>query len=440
MLMRTAAVGRTIVRRAAAAAALLPAACALHAAPAHAGGPGVGTPSVVTVGDSYISGEAGRWAGNMHFGASRIDALGARAYFDNADRTAELIPRCHRSRSAEAFIGGGVASANFACSGATTRSEVDDDLLKPGLDFADRPVGRRRLVGQALMLQRYATTHNVKLVAVSVGGNDFQFGAVVESCVKLWLVLPIPRLHCSHREWVQDLFKPPNVARVTARIKQAILNVHIAMARAGYGDDMYTILVQNYESVLPSGPGFGVPDIGFFRQQDRGCSFHDVDATWANKVALPAIDNAVLHAASLAHLRNLRTMDLQQAFLRRRLCERGVTMLNSTRLRSWRSEGAVDQLEWVNRIWIFPLPPGDFYQQESLHPNYWGQLALRSCLRQAYNDGSPRGGTCVRSANGLTGAGEPVMTLTRAPSKRASRISRPVRRQSVRTSPAPPGF
>jgi hypothetical protein len=31
---------------------------------ARADGPGVGTPTVVSVGDSYISGEAGRWAGN----------------------------------------------------------------------------------------------------------------------------------------------------------------------------------------------------------------------------------------------------------------------------------------------------------------------------------------------------------------------------------------
>jgi hypothetical protein len=36
----------------------------LGAGPAQADGPGVGTPWVVTVGDSYISGEAGRWAGS----------------------------------------------------------------------------------------------------------------------------------------------------------------------------------------------------------------------------------------------------------------------------------------------------------------------------------------------------------------------------------------
>ena len=32
-----------------------------------------------------------------------------------------------------------------------------------------------------------------------------------------------------------------------------------------------------------------------------------------------------------------------------------------------------------------------YYVQESLHPNYWAQLATRSCVRQAWNGGSTRG-------------------------------------------------
>ena len=42
----------------------LGAALVAPAAPAHADGPGAGSPWVVTLGDSYISGEAGRWAGS----------------------------------------------------------------------------------------------------------------------------------------------------------------------------------------------------------------------------------------------------------------------------------------------------------------------------------------------------------------------------------------
>ena len=55
------------------------------------------------------------------------------------------------------------------------------------------------------------------------------------------------------------------------------------------------------------------------------------------------------------------------------------------------------------------FPP---YQiQEDAHANYWGQLAMRNCLRQAWNGGAVRGGVCVRSANGLNGNGEPNMAL-----------------------------
>ena len=88
------------------------------AAPAAADGPGVGTPAVVTLGDSAISGEAGRWAGNTNSDSSRADALGSTAYWDTA--TGESIPGCHRSKAAQAFIGDGVLGYNLACSGAKT--------------------------------------------------------------------------------------------------------------------------------------------------------------------------------------------------------------------------------------------------------------------------------------------------------------------------------
>ena len=51
--------------------------CLAVAGPAAADGPGVGTPTVVTLGDSAISGEAGRWAGNTNMAAWRVDALGS---------------------------------------------------------------------------------------------------------------------------------------------------------------------------------------------------------------------------------------------------------------------------------------------------------------------------------------------------------------------------
>src|SRR5262245_16754599 len=74
------------------------------ASPAAADGPGVGAPWVISLGDSAISGEAGRWAGNTNNSSSNVDAGGSDAYNDNASRTAEQIPGCHRSESAAIHI------------------------------------------------------------------------------------------------------------------------------------------------------------------------------------------------------------------------------------------------------------------------------------------------------------------------------------------------
>src|SRR3954447_1986372 len=92
---------------------------------AHADGPGVGTANVVVVGDSYISGEAGRWAGNAS-SESYVDALGSTAYFDNSANTGEVITGCHRSKSNESKIGGGVVGKDLACSGAKTTTTPYD--------------------------------------------------------------------------------------------------------------------------------------------------------------------------------------------------------------------------------------------------------------------------------------------------------------------------
>jgi hypothetical protein len=66
--------------------------------------------------------------------------------------------------------------------------------------------------------------------------------------------------------------------------------------------------------------------------------------------------------------------------------------------------------EWINEVRTASTAFSDYYIQESLHPNYWGQLALRNCLRQIYNDGAVRSGSC-RAGSGLTSAGEPVVTV-----------------------------
>ncbi|MGZ6997950.1 MAG: hypothetical protein ACXVLZ_06970, partial [Acidimicrobiia bacterium] len=377
------------------------------AGPAAADGPGVGTPWVVSVGDSAISGEAGRWAGNTNGSSSSIDALGSTAYYDNASNTAELIPGCHRSKSAEIHIGGGVNSQNLACSGAKTSTDASGSDFKPGLDFYNGSAGQ----GQALALQGFAGSHNVKMVMILIGANNYHFADLIQSCVVDFLTSPTWwKNYCNDDSSVTANFTSSNVAAQTTNIKNGILNIRQAMANAGYADSQYTLMVQTYWSPLPMGSAIRYSESGYTRQSTGGCGVWNADANWANTTALATFNNSVRNAVSQAGLSNTRLLDAQNALVGHRLCENTVGLLEEKGLSSWTNAGASDKTEWVNQIRTTSTLFGPYQLQEDFHANYWGQLAMRNCVRQAYNGGAPRGGACTPST-GLNSRGEPNMNF-----------------------------
>jgi hypothetical protein len=397
---------------------------------------------VVSVGDSFISGEAGRWAGNTaRAREERIhDALERRGYYDNPRATAELIALCHRSRSAEIYIAPDAIGRNFACSGATVRSQFAGAANTPGLDFERS--GTK--IGQGRMLRAFARRHRreIKMVVVSIGGNDFGFATVVKECVRSYLFLR-PR-RCSLNVDIRRRFEAAVARANTATMATGLVNVHSAMEEAGYRDEEYKILVQNYMSLIPTarqfryeereGEGETEPEgeregeweeegprefepeeeeenfRAKIRHNTGGCGFWNIDARWATETALPTINTAVRNAITESRVRNILALRLDTAFELRRLCERrNVGLLEEKRLRDWRAARASDETEWINHIRIRTIF-GQYYQQESIHPNYWGQLALRNCVRRAFNRGTPREGTCTINGVGLEGT-EPRMEL-----------------------------
>ena len=233
------------------------AALALHVGGARADGPGVGSPWVAGVGDSYISGEAA------------------------------TAPRRRRSTWAAASTARTSRAGGPRPPRATGRT--------PGLDFYVN--GTKQ--GQALALQAFAASHNVKMIALSIGGNNFNFASIVQGCFQDWLLSPSWwKDSCNDDSSLKANFTAANVAAQTAAIKGAILNIRQAMANAGYADASYTILVQDYESPLPRGPGFRYGESGYTRQSTGGCGFWNNDANWANDSALPTINGAVRNAAA----------------------------------------------------------------------------------------------------------------------------------------------
>src|SRR3954465_14648472 len=197
--------------------------------------PATARAQVVALGDSAISGEAGRWAGNTNGSSSRVDAGG---YNDS-------IPGCHRSTSAEVYIG--VTAMNLACSGAQTTTHTSDDgTFKPGLDFYNDGAGHK---GQALMLQEYAATHPVNTVVVLIGANDYGFADIVETCVLDWISSPSWwKNYCQDDSNITAMFTAANIANETARVKAAFARVRQAAPNA-------TILAQLYSSPIPKSSG-----------------------------------------------------------------------------------------------------------------------------------------------------------------------------------------
>lgn len=364
-------------------------------------------PWVVTLGDSAISGEAGRWAGNTNTDAYHVDALGPTAYYDNSTNTAEQITHCHRSKSAEAYIGGGVGGLNLACSGARTYTHFDGSDFKPGLDFYSDANGN---VGQALALQQFAQSHYVNAVTVLIGANNYNFANILQTCLVDWYTSPSwwPN-YCKDDSTLQSYFSPANVANQTAAIEGSLLNVRRAMRNAGYGDSSWTMLVQTYSDPVPYGSQFRYPESGFTRQWTGGCGFWNADADWANNTIVPTINNSVRNAASWSGISNIKIVDDQWALYGHRLCENTVGLLEEVGLTDWWQPNAADWTEWVSQVRTSSTCCGSPYQlQEDGHPNYWGQLALRNCLRQAYNNGSPRAGQCWPTG-GLDSQDEPNM-------------------------------
>ncbi len=297
-----------------------------------------------------------------------------------------------------------VNSLNLACSGAQTGTFTESGAFKPGIDFYNAGPGQQ---GQAFMLQEFAKLNDVRMVVVSIGGNDFGFGTVIQTCVEDFLVY---FSYCSQDAKVTDRADPANIKAVSDKITAALGNVRQAMRVAGRSDDSWTLVFNLNPDPLVLGDGFRYGE-HLSRQDTGSCGVYDTDASWAGTTFIGAVRQAQQDAVQAAGIPRSVLLDLGNWLDDRKLCSTTTSLVGSSGgAPTWQSAGAVDSSEWANQIHLDTID-GPYFQQESLHPNYWAQLAARSCLRQVFDGGTPTGGTCVRSGDGLTSRGEPVMTL-----------------------------
>ncbi|MEM9608664.1 MAG: GDSL-type esterase/lipase family protein [Actinomycetota bacterium] len=317
--------------------------------------------AAVSLGDSYISGEAGRWEGNSSsdWGDRRGTDRAAyrRGWFWRYDESRVYgesgATGCHRSDVAPILSAGLSvdASVNLACSGADTA-----DIRRA----ANGGTTHRGEAPQADQLAAFAATHDIELVVLSVGGNDLGFAGIIVACVLDY---------STSVSWWQNHCNPEQQAAVDARmpaamdgVAAAIADVRAVLDEAGQPPDSYRFVLATYPSPIPRGADFRYRESGWSRTFTGGCPVWDADADWARDSLVPQISDALAGVASAA---GVELLDLRDAFEGRESCAASAAQGNGA------------DAEWARFI-STGLLQGEI--QESAHPNAIGQRAIGTCI------------------------------------------------------------
>ncbi|MEU3493435.1 GDSL-type esterase/lipase family protein [Kitasatospora cineracea] len=319
-------------------------------------------PWVVSLGDSYISGEAGRWAGNsanLRYSQDGTD----RAWDQAADASdahkvygTSYDNGCNRSDVAEVqSLALDVRKLNLACSGATSAAVKLPE--NGGEAFKGEP-------SQAQQLQDAVTGQPVRAVVVSIGGNDLGFSDIITECTKQFLK-PFGGSPCAP---AADKLVKDRLPAVKQAAADTLTDVKTAMERAGHKPGSYRLVLQSYPSPLPDAARVRYAGEKYDRFVPGGCPFFDKDLTWAHDSLVPQVSTTVAEAA---HEAGAEFLDLSGAFEGREVCS------TTTRLADAEHPPAAESSEWM-RFVSTGLVRGQV--QESLHPNFFGQQALGTCL------------------------------------------------------------
>ena len=354
--------------------ALLAVGAGIWMAPTAAAGPGSERGAIVSLGDSFISGEGGRWLGN---GSEPLGTRSGtdRAAFGCAGWLCEYDPvriygssaanDCHRSdvapiRSAPVAV---AEKVDLACSGARVANVLAASAGGQG-HFGESPQ-----TDQLAILARRA---DVRMIVLTVGANDVGFGGLVAGCALDWArSSEDDPLFCRAAAQADIEAALPRTER---RLVRALRGIREAMAAAGYRRSDYRLVTMGYASPFPPGRRIRYPEEGWSRLNAGGCPVWNADADWAAGIGVGSIDGAMRRAAAMV---GAEFLDLRHALDGHQVCDR--------RSRRVGSEGPSPATsEWVRRL---AFVQGS--SRESLHPNAYGQRAIGACIGLLY--ASPRG-------------------------------------------------
>ncbi|MBT2365368.1 hypothetical protein J7E88_08530 [Streptomyces sp. ISL-10] len=352
-------------------------------------GSGVGPSAIVALGDSYISGEAGRWRGNSLTDSGSRDGTD-RAWTGTAYDPARVYGTtaangCHRSDSAEVLSATGTTQAliNLACSGATTGNVFR--ASRGGIAFKGE-------APQADQLAAVAASHDVEVIALSIGGNDLGFADIITTCAKDYII------YYSYCHDDQQAVVDGKIDAVMANVGKAVDEIRAVMSGAGYAASSYRIVLQSYPSPIPRGSENRYTESGWSRVNTGGCPFWDLDSDWARDSLVPQLADRL---KALAAAKGAQFLDLRDMLQGREVCARASRLVTATQPPS------ASASEWTR--WI----DSDGTQgpvQESVHPNYYGQLAQGRCLALVH--AKPTGDYSCRNTAGTGASGMYLTALS----------------------------
>jgi hypothetical protein len=331
---------------------------------------GFGPTAIVSLGDSFISGEGGRWLGNGS------ESLGTRSGTDRAAFDCDSWGHCdydpgrvygsseendcHRSDVAPILSAPVAVDArvNLACSGAKL-ANVWPATLGGQWHFGEPP--------QTDQLAAVVRRDDVRMIVLTVGANDVGFGELVAGCAL---------------DWARSAEDDPVLCRFDAQadvdaalpamergLLKALRSVRATMASAGYRYADYRLVTMGYASPFPAGRWIRYREDGWSRLNEGGCPVWNGDADWAAGEGTGSIVAAMRAAATAA---GAEFLDLRHALDGHQLCDR--------RARRVGAEGPSPvSAEWVRRL---AFVQGS--SRESLHPNAYGQRAIGTCLGLLY--------------------------------------------------------
>ncbi|MEX1195671.1 MAG: hypothetical protein WED85_11490 [Dehalococcoidia bacterium] len=366
------------------------AAVSLSAEPSQAS-PTSGPTAIVSLGDSFISGEAGRWNGNS------LNMFGTRDGTDRAARCTWIFCSydaarvygstasngCHRSDVATIKSAGISVSEkiNIACSGARSvniwRGSQGGQTFKGEAPQADQ-------------LLTIAQQKNVKMVVLTISANDVGFADHVINCTVSWILGLGP---CNQAEQASIVSQMP---AAQAGLRKSIDEIRAVMAAAGYSSSQWRFVIAGYSSPVPAAAD--VRYSGSDRWWTGGCPFYDADFDWAKNVATPYIVDGM---RSVAAEKGVQFLDVRNALNGHETCHRNSSLVTSSGPNSVTKEW----VRWVNT----GCCQGD--AQESMHPNAYGQKAIGTCLQLIYAKPATGNWTC----NNTPGGSNTAMNLASTP-------------------------